>query len=129
MSKIVWSDEYSVGVDTLDAQHQKIIELINLLDEYSEQGKDAKSIAYIVNEMHSYILEHFSTEERMLEKAKYPGLAGQKDSHNAFISEFSHICSEMGSNKSKGERHLTDYLNQWWDSHILHDDMHYKQYL
>jgi len=28
MNKIVWTDEYSVGVASLDEQHKKIIELI-----------------------------------------------------------------------------------------------------
>ena len=128
MQKIVWSEEYSVGVKELDAQHQKIIELINMLADSSEGEGDLKSIAYVVNEMHSYIIDHFSTEERMLKKKKYPGLKAQRASHDAFIKEFSYICLEVSRDRSGAVKRLTEYLGNWWSSHILEEDMQYKGY-
>jgi len=128
MKKITWSEEYSVGVEALDAQHQKIIEMINLLADSSKQGGDLDAIAFVVNEMHSYIIEHFSTEEKMLKKKKYPGLKAQRASHDAFIKEFSYICLEVSRDRSGGVKRLTDYLSNWWSSHILEEDMQYKKY-
>ena len=128
MEKIIWADNFSVGVPELDEQHQQIILMINQLVDYIHQEKDAKSIAFILDEMHSYIIEHFSTEERMLTKIKYKGLDEQKDSHNKFISEFSHICAEVGQDKEGAVKHLATYLNGWWSHHILEDDMQYRKH-
>ena len=128
MKKITWSEEYSVGVATLDAQHQKIIELINTLADSTADSGDADSIAYVINEMHSYIIDHFSTEERMLKKKKFPGLAAQRASHDAFIKEFSYICLEVARDRKSATQRLTEYLGNWWSTHILEDDMQYKGY-
>ena len=35
MTKLVWKDEYSVGVKELDMQHEKLLDLINRLYEES----------------------------------------------------------------------------------------------
>ena len=128
MKKITWSEAFSVGVADLDAQHQKIIELINTLENSSEEQGDSDSVAYVLNEMHSYIIEHFSTEEGMLKKKKYPGLEAQKASHDAFIKEFSHICLQVERDRESGVQHLMEYLSDWWTRHILEDDMKYKRY-
>ena len=128
MNKITWSGEFSVGVADLDAQHQKIIELINTLEDHSGEQGDSDAVAYVLNEMHSYIIEHFSTEEGMLKRKKYPGLMEQKASHDAFIKEFSHICLEVSRDRESGVRRLMEYLSDWWTRHILEDDMKYKRY-
>ena len=128
MKKITWSEEYSVGVADLDAQHQKIIEMINTLADASEKDGDIESVAYVVNEMHNYIIEHFSTEEMMLKKRKYPGLEAQKASHDFFIKEFSYICLEVARDRESAIQRLIEYLSDWWSSHILNDDMQYKSY-
>ncbi len=128
MNKIIWTEKYSVGVKELDAQHQKIIALINRLVDYMEEGKDENSISYVVNEMHTYIIEHFSTEERLLARIKYPALKEQKESHNQFIKNFSNLCIGVGGDKIKAAQCITDVLIEWWDQHILQDDMQYKRY-
>ncbi|MGI6102630.1 MAG: hypothetical protein ACOYET_09155 [Bacillota bacterium] len=42
MALIQWSDELSVGVRELDAQHQRLIQMINELNEAMLQGKARK---------------------------------------------------------------------------------------
>jgi len=128
MKKIIWSEDYSVGVAELDAQHRKIIELINKLDDSSGQDGDSGSFAFVINEMHSYIINHFGTEERLLKKKKYPGLQEQRASHDAFIKEFSYMCLEAERDRKGAAKRLREYLNDWWDNHILEDDMQYKSY-
>ncbi len=128
MKKIAWSEEFSVGVAELDEQHRKIIELINTLTDATGGEGGVDSIAHVINEMHSYIIDHFSTEERLLKRKKYPELDAQKASHDAFIKKFSYICLEVARDRDSATQNLTEYLSHWWSSHILEDDMQYKRY-
>ena len=44
MALILWKTEYSVGDETLDADHIVIISLINQLDETKLSGRDEAAI-------------------------------------------------------------------------------------
>jgi hemerythrin-like metal-binding protein len=129
MNTIIWTEKYSVGVPELDAQHQKIIALINKLNECVRGERELHAVSYVMNEMHSYIIDHFGYEEKLLAKIHYPHLDEQKVSHNAFIKQFSYICAEVNTNKMETVQYLVNFLNEWWDTHILLDDMKYKQLL
>lgn len=129
MEHIVWLKEYSVGNKKLDAQHLKIITLINSLDDYLDGGEAEKPIADVLDELQAYIVEHFSSEEALLQKKKYPGLAEQKKSHDEFIKQFSHLCAQMDGDEAKQAKSLIDFLIDWWRTHILEEDMRYKKYV
>ncbi|MBF0255108.1 MAG: hemerythrin family protein [Gammaproteobacteria bacterium] len=129
MKIINWSAEYSVGVAQLDQQHQKIIDLINELADCLCTDEEMATASRVLNEMHNYIIDHFGLEERMLSSAKYPQLAEHKEGHNRFIKKFSHLCAEVDSDRSEAVPHLLAYLNDWWDGHILHEDMKYSPLL
>ena len=129
MEHIVWLKEYSVGNKKLDAQHHKIISLINSLDDYLGDGEAQQPISEVLDELQAYIVEHFSTEEALLQKKKYPGLDEQKKSHDRFIKQFSHLCAEMDGGVAKQAKNLIDFLVDWWRTHILEEDMRYKKYV
>jgi hemerythrin-like metal-binding protein len=131
MKIITWSEEYSVGVKELDRQHQQIIHMINELAKCQEQepAEQCSSIPSVVNEIHDYIIDHFGLEERLLTQAKFRDLAAHKQGHNRFINRFSHLCAQLGDNNAESVAQLLAYLNDWWDSHILHEDMKYSRLL
>ena len=64
---IEWSDEYSVGVNSLDKEHKKIIGMLNrLISDHTSEPIE------ILNDMFSEIFqfkdEHFVTEEEFMKK-------------------------------------------------------------
>lgn len=126
MSAIQWTNRYSVGVTQLDEQHQKILELINSLAQCMVSDQCQQAVPHVLNEMHSYILEHFGLEERLLLKVRYPRFNEQRDSHNGFIKQFSNFCAEVDGGGKETIQSLLDFLTNWWDSHILREDMGYK---
>jgi hemerythrin-like metal-binding protein len=129
MNIISWSAQYSVGVDELDRQHQKIIQLINELADCLGTDSELATASRVLNEMHSYIMDHFGLEERLLSSARFSQLAAHKEGHNRFINQFSHLCAEMDCQGSNAVPHLLAYLNDWWNKHILQEDMQYKTLL
>ena len=62
-----WSDEMSVGVATMDSQHQRFFQLINQLYAAMKSGKGSGVLGTILAELAQYTEYHFSAEERLLE--------------------------------------------------------------
>ena len=66
MNKITWKDEYCVGVEKIDQQHQHLFELVNKLIQRPVLDDDTKLVSEILYEMFNYAKVHFSTEETFM---------------------------------------------------------------
>ena len=67
MALIKWNDSFSVGVVEIDLQHQKLVALINDLNEAMLQARGKTVLTRILNELVSYTVVHFGTEEKYFE--------------------------------------------------------------
>jgi hemerythrin-like metal-binding protein/PAS domain S-box-containing protein len=130
LEKIVWSDAFSVGVPAMDAQHRKLVNMINqLADCHAEQGVGASSGFHeILSAMFDYTQGHFKSEEAYLEKIAYPHLSAHEKEHQAFLEKATALAvvSADGVQDSAG---LHDYLKGWLLEHILKSDMQYRFYV
>jgi hemerythrin len=54
MALITWSDEYQLGIKEIDAQHQKLVAMINTLHNAMKEGRGKDVIQPILNELLAY---------------------------------------------------------------------------
>ncbi len=128
MEKIVWSDEYSVGVRVLDDQHKQIIRTINKLIEQSHVAVDFITVSDALDEMTKYASQHFQLEERLLEENGYPGLEQHKAEHKAFRTKIVEFCLSTMDHEDEVPDTLLKYLREWLLHHILQEDMKYRSF-
>ena len=93
--RIEWRDSYSVGIEYLDSQHRKLLELINKIGDAAGTGLSKASCFAVLNAMIRYAQEHFTTEERYLEKNSYPKYLEQKGAHEKFVQETFTMAQEL----------------------------------
>ncbi len=125
-----WRPEYSVGNLTLDIQHQRLLALCKRVSAY-EFRRDKSSLEEfhsILNELASYATKHFQTEEDILRRVGYPGLADQKREHDAYSENLVEFMFDA-INGEPDKASLLSYLESWWIDHILVSDMAYRAYL
>ncbi len=126
----VWKDEkFSVGDKLLDSQHRQILEIMNRLIEFAH-GKqcDELVVQELMVEMNEYALAHFKEEETRLALLA-PGLLQQQiDSHRSYLERVNALVMGQSSAQQKYSEAL-DFLLEWWERHILEEDMQYKEYL
>jgi hemerythrin len=67
MGYLKWNNRYSVHVDEIDKQHQKLINLINEMYDAMQAGKGREIIGTVIDEFVDYTVYHFNTEERFLQ--------------------------------------------------------------
>jgi len=129
MPRIKWDDSYSVGVHSLDEQHKKLVAMANQLHEAMSAGKGKEVIEPILNDMLDYTRQHFSAEEKLLEKYNYPGLGDQKREHEAFFKKVTEMQLELKAKNLTLSIEVSQFLRSWITGHILGIDKQYTHFL
>jgi hemerythrin-like metal-binding protein len=124
LNTISWSDNFSVGVNALDDQHKKIVDLINSI---IAKPKILKSDE-ILNELIRYSREHLDYEEKLLKENGYDAFDSHKNLHAHYLEKFNELNEISNTNYEEFSTNLKDFLCDWWQHHILEEDMKYKPF-
>ena len=127
MDLIRWRKSYETGIDTMDVQHQILIELINILYKVIRKEKSSEVINEVLSEMTKYAENHLLKEEALLAANGYPDLDNHMDIHQGYLDKLKTLMAE-----SKKEDQATDtylFLRQWWMGHIVAVDKKYGEFL
>ena len=84
MAKVIWKDEYNLGIEKVDRQHQHLFEIINKIVDRSGPSEDTELACETIMEMVNYAKEHFTDEEILMQQYDYPNLEAHKKEHNYF---------------------------------------------
>jgi hemerythrin-like metal-binding protein len=114
-----WTERWSVGVDTIDAQHRELFAAINSL--LREEGEPApRDLAKVLDYLEDYVINHFGLEELYMRRLSYPGFPSHKGEHVAFINDFYDLRDEYDAKGATPE--LADkmgrYMGDWLVNHI-----------
>jgi len=114
-----WTERWSVGVDTIDAQHRELFAAIDSL--LREEG-DAppRDLVKVLDYLEDYVSNHFGLEELYMRRFSYPGFPFHKGEHVAFINDYYDMHDEY--DKSGATPELADkigrYMGGWLVNHI-----------
>lgn len=87
-SKLVWKDEYNIGVDILDKEHQRLFKIINKLLVFSDEEKKSQwACQEGIKFFKDHAMNHFDEEEKYMESVNYEGLQTHKRIHQVFREE------------------------------------------
>jgi hemerythrin len=128
---VEWNGKYSVGIELIDTQHRKLIELTNTLYKGCLTGEEEakhyfrKTIQGTVD----YVKYHFAAEEKLMEHFGYPELANHKGQHTGFVLKILEDVKSFQSGKKFVPNAFVRYLKDWILSHIAVMDRHYAEYI
>jgi hemerythrin len=124
MAKLVWSDQFELGIEVIDQQHRMIMDYVNQLDEARASGQSHKEIGKLIKKLVDHTIFHFGFEEDLQEKVGYPYLAPHKRSHALIAKHISEFQArfENGDDVSK---EIDGMLANWLFDHLKHDDADY----
>lgn len=123
-----WQENFNVGIDGIDEQHRKLLDLINGLWNATVRGASAVELLAHVDELERYTGYHFSDEEQAMQAARYPQLAEHCKAHRAFVQR---IASEKQKVCRDGyvTLDLVRFLQDWLLQHIAVQDKHYASFV
>ncbi len=129
MSLISWQKSFSVDVAEIDKQHQRLVALMNQLNDAMLAGKSNEALGRTVGGLLDYTVYHFGAEEGLLERYAYPGLAVQKSQHREFVRKVSEFKQSFEEGKLCLSIEVMNFLSDWLRNHILGTDKQYASFL
>lgn len=80
-----WRDEYNLGVDIIDKEHQRIFKIINKLFSFREEEKDSQwTCQEGIKYFRGHAVKHFADEESYMASIGYEGLEQHRRIHRDF---------------------------------------------
>jgi len=126
---VKWDKKFSIGIQGIDAQHKRLIELCNeTYKKLMEGGPSHSSEAWrtpvkeALAECVDYAIIHFGSEEKVMADANYPGLAKHKKEHDKFTRKVQHEFESFDSMTFSAALQFVKFLYEWILSHIAHED-------
>jgi hemerythrin len=128
-----WKEEYLTNISELDAQHQKLVALINEfyadLLKYQDNDKKKEIIIQTLNELVDYSCYHFDAEENLMRRHEYPEYAQHKEEHERFKTQVARFMKEQVETTHVAPFPIVVFLRDWLTSHIMKTDKQYGPYL
>ena len=134
MQTIEWNPSYSVGDAEIDAQHRKLLEVINQLGALisGEVEGSVLSPQDIFDRLAEYVTSHFAFEERLMTDAGYPPdkVDAHRAQHRRILKDLQGFEAHMESGDPETMRELLPFLyGDWLVNHICVSDADYAPYL
>ena len=114
------------GVKEIDAQHKKLVGLINDIVIQAESSDPSKVLSVALDEIYKYSVYHFEIEEKFMKQINFEMFDEHKREHISFIRKFSDLC--IADHELKSDE-VVSFLKKWLLNHILTSDMELKNRL
>jgi len=132
---LLWKDQYKIGVDLIDKQHQELFKRLNnfLIIIRNDQPLEEKMVQ--VEEtfgfMGEYVDVHFKSEEALQKKVKYPGYEAHHKIHEKFKQDIVAFKKEFEKDKYNEDliMEFSGRLLTWLINHVTGEDQNIAKYV
>ncbi|RCX26382.1 bacteriohemerythrin [Thioalbus denitrificans] len=126
---LAWKEEYAVGIEVIDLEHKRLLNLINNLQAAVRFRTGEEFERQALEELVDYTRYHFQREEKLMEQHGYPDLVGHKAQHDQMINQVDTFVRRYEERGRDALAEVADYLRLWLLQHINGTDKKYVPYL
>ena len=118
MKYLQWSDDFSVGVDSVDYEHQNLMDMINMIYAELEDRRDISEITQTISDVHAEISAHFALEERIMRDAGYEEFEAHKNDHEDLLDQIRTMMDAIENDPEPALDMLSEQLADWFSKHF-----------
>jgi len=109
---VSWDASYDLGIEYVDKQHRRLVELINELYHacLGEKGELEEKFKHVMKELVEYVMIHFKDEEKIMEEINYPNIKDYRNGKQFVPNTF------------------VRFLRDWLFNHILISDKEWAKF-
>lgn len=128
---LAWKKEFEFGIDVIDNQHKKLIEIgSGLFELVNDDSKDDyyDEIVAMLRELEDYTITHFKDEEALFDAVDYMGSMAHKFEHKLFVKKLEGYMTDLegiDSNQKETLLELLNFVADWLVLHIVKTDREY----
>ncbi|HYH39596.1 MAG TPA: bacteriohemerythrin [Azospirillum sp.] len=120
-----WNENFATGIDSIDRQHQRLVELLNTLVGHLAFQLDAPAIEDVLAELKSYSNVHFADEESIWREhfGSDPWMEWHRNAHDDFIQKIVELKENAdGRDFERVIEDIVSFLTHWLALHIIESD-------
>jgi len=129
MALLSWSEQYLIGNDLIDAEHEELFRLINDFHTQWQQGREQQDIARVLNQLIGYADMHFRHEETIMRDAGFPLLDEHMALHEVLIDTIFQLQKSYEEGSLRLEMDTMKFVKSWLLDHILQNDYRFRDFL
>lgn len=121
MTIVKWGPALEIGITEIDYQHRNLVSMLNALHNAIDAGEPRAHLGEILEELDLYVINHFATEERVMERLHFEFTEQHKLEHRDLAQTVQfHRQAFMRGEDSAQE--LLQFLINWLLTHIAGSD-------
>lgn len=129
MAFLDWVESMSVGSRLLDADHKRLIDLINRLHDAGGQSSDNTAALAALGALVDYTKTHFTHEETLMRKTAYPQFIPHKIEHDRLMKQIEDFRGRFTAGQVGLSQDTVVFLRTWLCDHIIKVDMYLGKWL
>ena len=124
-------NDFTLGIELLDAQHMWLIALVFHLEVLLRQPgeENLRAAEGVLAEALRYAQTHFTAEEMLLSEYRFPAEENHAAQHHAFRASLNNLLSAPDRGGADHAAKLSRFLHNWLIQHIKKEDMSYRDFL
>ncbi|HOY02329.1 bacteriohemerythrin [Zoogloea sp.] len=119
-----WADYFETGFGEVDAQHRKLVDLVNVLAQRAATGGEIQpaELAHVLDGLGTYAAHHFTTEEALMERVGLDPrhVRAHRQSHADFVAQVEAMRGT--ADPTRAVPVLYRFVTSWLTFHILDTD-------
>ena len=124
MDAFVWDQRFVTGLDAVDTQHHRLVELVNQVGNFLlDNNGDEAALKKVFGELASYAIYHFAEEERLMAEMAVDRRHAERhaNNHQDFVKQVVSMWERRAQSANPAAM-LHGYLASWLSVHILGED-------
>jgi len=120
-----FTEDMKMGVPHIDSQHKSLIDFANRAASLCATNPNKEEMKECLDFLGDYVVKHFSDEEALQIKSKYPRYKQHKEIHQEFVGVFKSLYAEFEKHGPSGELAyaLSVQVSNWIITHIRQEDV------
>lgn len=123
---IVFEPGHLVGVQKIDEQHQKLVEMANRINRAIHRQYEDRSLKIMFDELVSYTAHHFETEHQFMADYDFPDADAHNQQHQDLVAQLANLIARF---EQGDELQSLQIIKEWLLKHIEHADKPLGAYL
>ena len=125
MEAFVWSPLFFTGIESVDTQHHRLVDITNELGDVALGGEEISEgrLQILFKALTDYAREHFQDEDDLMHASRLDSrhVEAHIKHHHQFVEQLLSMWRARGAMRHPAET-IHDFLSAWLAFHILGED-------
>ena len=119
---LAWKPEYSLGIPSVDHEHQELFVLINDLHASLFDPGSETTVPNFLGELFTKVSSHFALEEKLMRDGRYARYPEHKSDHERLLDEIRDLMDDYELGEHVDLDRFAVELERWFSLHFSTHD-------